>query len=154
MKKGVLVGVVVVVMLGVAGVAYYFISSSRDDKKTVTVNTTTTDKQGEQETKQEQVEVTKATDIATTVSAWEKAGLTVSEGKEALYQMINAKAGVKYDVGDTNVELYEFEDATKANEAKTSYFTDEASTSFVTGTLVVVIHSTDSEKVDPIKAVF
>lgn len=145
---------VVVVLLAVAGGAY-FVLSNKDEKKTVTVNSTTTNEQGEQQTEQTQVEVTKATDIASTLSAWKTAGLTVSDDKGVAYQMVDAKNGGKYDVGATNVELYEYESTAKADEMKQSpFFADSADTVFVTGTLLVVIHSNESATVEPIKAVF
>ncbi len=145
---------VVVALLAVAGGAYYFISN-KDEKKTVTVNTATTNEQGEQQDEQKQVEVTKATDITSTLSAWKTAGLTVSDDKGVAYQMVEAKNGGKYDVGTTNVELYEYESEAKANEAKgSSFFADSTDTVFVTGKLLVVIHSNDPATVDPIKAVF
>ena len=133
---------------------YYFISN-KDEKKTVTVNTSTANEQGEQQTEQTQVEVTKATDIDSALSAWKTAGMTVSDDKGVAYQMVNASNGGKYDVGATNVELYEYESAAKADESKqSSFFADSADTVFVTGTLLVVIHSNDPATVDQIKAVF
>lgn len=154
MKSKTTIIAVIVVLLAVAGGAYYFISN-KDEKKTVTVNTATANEQGEQQTEQKTVEVTKATDIASTLSAWKTAGLTVSDDKGVAYQMINASNGGKYDVGTTNVELYEYESEAKANEAKGSeFFTDPADTVFVASKLLVVIHSNDPATVDPIKAVF
>ncbi len=155
MKSKTTIIAIVVALLAVAGGAYYFVNNN-GEKKTVTVNTTSTNEQGEEQTEQTQVEVTKATDIASALSAWKTAGLTVSDDKGVYYQMVDAKNGGKYDVGTTNVELYEYESEAKATEtSKSSLFADDpADTVFVTGTLLVVIHSNDPAIVDPIKAVF
>jgi hypothetical protein len=125
-----------------------------NNKKSVTVKTTTTNSQGQKETQTKTTEVTKATDITSTLAAWKAAGLTVSADQGAYYQIVGATKGSKYDVGATNVELYEFSDSTKANGAKTSYFTSDSDTILVTGTMLVDIHSTDTTQVSPIKAVF
>lgn len=154
MKSKTTIIAVIVALLVVPSGAYYFISNN-GEKKTVTVNTTTTNEQGEQQTEQTEVEVTKATDIASTLSAWKTAGLTVSDDKGVAYQMIDASNGGKYDVGATNVELYEYESTAKANEMeRSSFFADPADTVFVTGKMLVVLHSSDPATVDPIKAVF
>jgi len=143
-----------VALLAVAGVAYYLVSNN-DEKKAVSVNITTANEQGEQQTEQKTAGVTKASDIDSTLSAWKTAGLTVSGDKGVAYQMVGASNGGKYDVGATNVELYEYESVAKAGEARqSSFFADPADAVFVTGTLLVVVHSTDPATVDPIKAVF
>lgn len=144
----------VVVLVAVAGGAYYFISSG-DETETRVVTTSTANEQSEQETEQTQVEAVRATDIASALVAWKAAGLTVSDDKGVAYQMVDARNGGKYDVDTTNVELYEYESTAKADEAKqSSFFADPADTVFVTGTLLVVIHSDEKAITDPIEAIF
>lgn len=147
----VLVAGVVIIAAVVVGVV---VLGSHNDKKTVAVKTTTTNDKGQQQTQTKNVEVTKATDITSAVAAWKTSGLTVSDDQGAYYQMVGASKGGKYDVGQTNVELYEFSDNSKAEGAKTSYFTNSSDTVLVMGTLLVDIHSTDAAQVAPIKAVF
>jgi len=148
--SAVIAGVVVVAAV-VVGVV---VISNHNSKKTVTVKTTTTNTQGQKQTQTKTVEVTKATDMASTIAAWKAAGLTVSDEQTAEYQLVGASNGGKYEVGQAEVELYEFSDSTKANAAKTSYFTSDSDTVLVTGTLLVDIHSTDATQVTPIEAVF
>lgn len=142
-------GVVVVAALVISAVAI----SNHNGKKTVTVKSATTNSQGEKETTTKTTKITKATDIKSTLTAWKASGLTVSDDQGAYYQTIGASNGGKYDIGSTNVELYEFSDTAKAESAKTSYFTSASDTVIVSGTLLVDIHSTDTALVDPIKAV-
>jgi len=78
----------------------------------------------------------------------------VSDDQGASYQIIGASNGGKYNVGQINVELYEFSDNSKAEGAKSSYFTSDSDTVLVTGTLLVDIHSIDAAQIAPIKAVF
>ena len=146
----VIAGIVIVAALAVGAV----IAINHSNKKTVTVKKTTTNSQGQQQTQTKTSEVTKATNIKSTVAAWKAAGLTVSDDQGVYYQTIGASNGGKYDVGATNVELYEFSDSTKANNAKTSYFTSNSDTVRITGTLLIDIHSTDSIQFTPIEAVF
>ena len=131
-----------------------FVIGNHNSKKTVTVKTTTTNAQGQKQTQTKTVEVTKATDIQSTLAAWKAAGFTVSPLDTAYYQLVGASNGSKYEVGQTEVELYEFSDSTKANNAKAGYFTAASDTVLVTGTLLVDIHSTDATQVNPITAVF
>lgn len=152
-KKKITVAVASIVIVAVAIAGIVFVNN-HDDQKTVTVKTSTTNSQGQQQTETRNVEVTKAADIKSTLAAWKAAGLTVSDDQGAYYQVVNAKNGGKYDVGQTNVELYEFSDSSKANDAKTSYFTSESDTVLVTGSLLIDIHSVDAVQVDAIKAVF
>ncbi len=146
----VITGIVIVAAVVVGTV----ILSNHSSKKTVTVKTDTTNTQGQKQTQTKTVEVTKATDIKSTIAAWKTAGLTVSDDQGAYYQVVGASNGGKYNVGATEVELYEFSDNTKANGAKTGYFTSDSDTVLVTGTLLVDIHSTDATQVEAIKAVF
>lgn len=150
-KTTVLVVGIVIVAAIVVGIV---LVSNHNSKKTVTVKTTTTNSQGQKQTQTKTVKVTKATDIASTLAAWKAAGLTVSAPQSAYYQVVGASNGSKYEVGSTEVELYEFSDSTKANGAKTNYFTSDSDTVLVTGTLLVDIHSTDATQTNPITAVF
>ena len=127
---------------------------NHSNKKIVTVKTITMSAQGQQQTQTKTSKVTKATNIKSTVAAWKAAGLTVSDDQGVYYQTIGANNGGKYDVDAMNVELYEFSDNTKANDAKTSYFTSDSDTVRITGTLLIDIHSTDSIQFTPIEAVF
>ena len=138
--------IIVAVIVGVTG--------SAGNKKEVAVKTNTTNSQGNKQMTTKTVTVTKATDINSTIAAWKTAGLTVSDRQTAYYQIVGASNGGKYDVGQVNVELYEFSTGSKANDAKSSYFTSVSDTVLVTGNLLVDIHSTDATQVNPIKAVF
>lgn len=142
----------VVIVAAVAVSAFFF--ANHNAKKTVTLTTTTTNSQGQEQTQTKTTEVTKATDIKSTLAAWKAAGLTVSDDQGASYQIIGASNGGKYNVGQINVELYEFSDNSKAEGAKSSYFTSDSDTVLVTGTLLVDIHSIDAAQIAPIKAVF
>jgi len=146
----VITGVIVIAAV-IVGIV---VIGNHNSKKTLTVKATTANSQGQKQTQTKTVEVTKPTDIKSALVAWKAAGLTVSDDQGAYYQVVGASNGGKYNVGATNVELYEFSDNTKANGAKTGYFTSDSDTVFVTGTLLVDIHTTDATLVDPIKAVF
>ncbi len=150
-KITMIVASVVVVVAVVVGAV---VMGNHDNKKTVAVKTTTTNDEGQQQTQTKNVEVTKVTDIKSAVAAWKAAGFTVSNDQGAYYQMVGANKGGKYNVGETNVELYEFANNSKAEGAKTSYFTNSSDTVLVMGSLLVDIHSTDATQVAPIKAVF
>lgn len=126
--------------------ANYYQSKSHPTETTMTSN--------QVQKKTPVAEIIKATDIDSTVAAWKATGLTVSDPQAAFYQMVGAGKGSKYDVDTTNVELYEFSDNTKANNAKSSYFTSSSDTVLVKGTLLIDIHTTDEAKVSSIKAVF
>ena len=151
-KKIIVILVSVIIIAATVVAAIIFLN--KDEKKTVTVSTTKTNSKGEEQTQTKVTEVSKATDIESALAAWKAAGLTVSDDEGAYYQMVDASNGGKYDVNGTNVEIYEFSDKAKANDAKNNYFTSDADTIFVTGTLLVDIHSTDTAEIAPIEAVF
>lgn len=152
MKSKTTIVVVIIVLLAAGAGVFYFLN--KDDGNS-NAESNTSNAQSEELTEIENTEPSKATDIQSSIEAWKTAGLIVSGDKGVLYQMVNASNGGKYDVGTTNVELYEYESAAKADEAKqSSFFTDPADTVFVTGALLVVIHSNDPVVVEPIRAVF
>ena len=149
---------VIALIVGVAILATVaagiFIITNQNSKKEMTTKTASASSQNQKETKAKTSTSSKPRDIASTIAAWKAANITVSDEQTAYYQMIGADNGGKYDVGSTNVELYEFSDSSKAESAKTSYFTNGSDTVLAVGTLLVDIHSTDAAVVDPIKAVF
>lgn len=106
-------------------------------------------------TTESKVEVKKATNIKSTVEAWKAQGLEVSDKKPAFYNMIGAKDGAKYDVNETNVELYEFADEAKAKEAKDKFFSSiNAEDVIIKSNFMVLVHSDTGTEAKKIKSVF
>lgn len=141
----------VVIFIVISSIILSFIFGTEEDNKPDTTSTNSREKEDSLSSTDRPI---KATDINSTVSAWKAAGLDVSDAKNAFYQFIGASNGSKYDVDETNVELYEFSDSGKADDAKASNFSSDSYTVLVVNKLLVLIHSTDPSQVDPIKAVF
>lgn len=150
-KVTAIIASVIIVIAIAAGIA---VVTNQNNKKGVAEKTTSSNSKNQKETETKAPSANKPTDITSTLAAWKVANLIVSDEQSAYYQVIGADDGGKYDVGSTNVELYEFSDSTKADSAKTSYFTNNSDTVLVVGTLLIDIHSTNAAEVDPIKAVF
>lgn len=150
MKKPAIITIVVVALLAIGGGVYYLTTKQDDAKTSTTSNNQTADTNTTEQTTTKQAttkELETAKDATDKLTA---KGLALENQDIPYYQMVGAKDGVQGDIGGTAVELYQFTSTSEADKV-IEQLSDADNTTFRVGKLTVLIHSTDSTIVTPIK---
>lgn len=142
MKNKAVVIVVAVVLLVLGAGTFYLLAKDNGNESTAMTNNT-------------ENKVAKTLTVDDVVSKLRNGGVSIGEKNVPLYQMIGAVNGVEYGVADTdplNIEIYQFDDASKiakATEQIKGY--DSTSTFIPKENILVIVHSSDETVISNIQ---